>query len=643
MTHLPILLLLLLVDDAPPPRLLRIDAVNRFGERLEAVEVCAVAASACDALRRSGSAPQAPFVLPAAAVRVRLSSPGFESKEVDVPGDLSVPVEVRLAASGSVAASAVSRDLKRGSSLDVTLRPAPPAGGRKALSKRLTLPPAGRAEEALFDDVPAGRWILTWSGPDVALGEKAVEVGDRRVAIGRLPLSPGILVEGVVRDDLGTPIGRATITLPGETERPDLTVDTGDDGRFVVRGVPISGRYAWRAHARGFISADGDLGGETLLEITLDRAEKLVGEVVDENGKAVEGARLDLTYSPEKGSFLSEGGDERTDAAGAFTLIRSRRFKALLTVHAEGFRPHRRVLAEAGAASIGRETDLGTIRLERGRSLRGRVTDGATGEPISEAAVTVSAPSSSSLDGLYVSDGGRATTGADGRYEIGGLPRKQALVLQVSRDGYATASRRTSLEDEILDVALGAGGRVAGRVCGDALVLSSTQVELDSDGPQQETKVRPGADGSFEMLRVEAGRWRAKLHWAVFALDGSLRTYTASAHDPEADFVVRDGQTTHVSLGCDGLPVSGRLVHDGRSLAGARAWLRDADQAVPGALLGTDAEGRFSTRVAAPGRYYVSVWSPDGRGFLVGATPCDVSPGGGVCIVDVKPQEPSAD
>lgn len=625
--------------EEPPGRLVRLDAVDRFGERVGA-SACVVTGETCAPVPRSGDASSASLVLPPGHVRLRVTAPGFAAREVDVPVSADT-LRVRLTATGSVVGSAVSLDGRRASSLDIRLAPEEIDSRRAPITARLDLPAAPKPARLEMPDVPSGTWRLGWVGPGVAAGEKRVRVGEAAADVGRLPLAPGVTLEGTVRDDLGSPIPRAGVHLapkdPDSEARPFDTV-SDENGAFAVRGVPATERHRWIARARGYVAAEGETGGESRLEIVLERAERLTGRVVDDDGNPVDGARVTLVFSPAKGSFIAGAGEEITDRDGAFSIFRERRSRASLSVRAGSFRRARRALPEAGVAAVGRETDLGTIRLERGRRIAGRVTDAETEAPLPGVRVEVTGPTRNE-DGFADFDAGSATTADDGRYQVDGLGKKSRLTVHFAREGYATARRVLAEDEEGIDVTLGRGGRIEGRVCGDGLVLSSSQVRVGRSRLAGEAPMRPGSDGTFRVERAEAGPWVASLEWAVFGPDGSPRAGMTSTDDPTSAFRVRDGEIAHVTIGCEGVAVSGRVARDGRPLGEARGWLRPLEGPEgSGALFGTDALGRFAARVRVPGPYGVIVWLPGERAFLTGTAPCLVTASGGSCAADVAPE-----
>jgi hypothetical protein len=99
-----------------------------------------------------------------------------------------------------------------------------------------------------------------------------------------------------------------------------------------------------------------------------------------------------------------------------------------------------------------------------------------------------------------------------------------------------------------------------------------------------------------------------------------------------ASVQVKEGETTQVSLGCDGIPLSGVLTRGGRPAASEIVTL-SLGGVMSDAL--TDVLGTFSTRVPSPGRWLLSA----GGSPLTDAASCEVPPGGlEGCRVELAPQ-----
>jgi Carboxypeptidase regulatory-like domain len=139
----------------------------------------------------------------------------------------------------------------------------------------------------------------------------------------------------------------------------------------------------------------------------------------------------------------------RTDERGEFRFEDLAEAGYLLVAY-PGDRPHAYTVA-AVTASKG---DRVRIEIPRGRRLSGRVTDHATGAPIVGARLSV-----------YLASKLRATTDAEGRYEIHGVERTSDLLVEA--DGYpehAFTCFDPAGADLNGDVTLGAGGTILGRV-----------------------------------------------------------------------------------------------------------------------------------------------------------------------------------
>ena len=126
---------------------------------------------------------------------------------------------------------------------------------------------------------------------DLAEGE-AKDLGDLRMA-------PGVLLQGVVRDDAGAPIEKATVSLKDMQGRPVQLFSmatTGSDGRYAMHSIE-PGRYTVHFQARGHAP------GEQSIEITdagasangtLPRGGAVWVTVRNPDGEPLQGVRVRL-------------------------------------------------------------------------------------------------------------------------------------------------------------------------------------------------------------------------------------------------------------------------------------------------------------------------------------------------------------
>ncbi len=632
-------------EEPPPTRSVALRVVDRLGRPVADASVCLL--PACTRLVAEASGDGLGVTLPAPVegagpARLRLEAPGFAPAEVDVPAAPSGALPVQLTAKGSVAATFLALDERREGSLVVGL--APVAAGRLAgpgkpfVEKRLTLPKRpGRAKVA-FDDVPPGTWALVFSGPGIAAGMKAVPVAGKPADAGTIGLTPGFAVEGAVRDDLGVPVRGARVLLqevaPFDDREAFLAETiTGDDGGFGVPGAPSERPIVWVVRAAGHMEAKGRLGGETRLEVVLERAQRVDGKVVDAEGAPVRGAAVAVRYVRERSS-RNHGRRIETDEDGSFAFHREMPDRTAVEVKAEGFRPLKRELEPLAEAGWPKETSLGELMLDPGRSLRGRTVDGATGAAVG--GVDVKTTVARKEGSVVVLDEQRATTDADGRFELSGLPPEGPVTLAARATGYAPKSLEVSEEADEVEVVLGKGGRVEGRLCGRPHELARSEVQLERPGlgDPREGAQKPDAAGRVVFTGVEPGRRTFARAWVY---ESPLRpgSWAMMMGGTRGSVEVEEGRTVMLELGCAGIPFSGLLLREGAPFASKVVVFTGPGESAADAM--TDGVGRFSTLAPAPGTYepYTDAVPPPGLTWA--PVSCDVPPGGlESCLLDLR-------
>ncbi len=345
------------------------------------------------------------------------------------------------------------------------------------------------------------------------------EGGEQRVDLSlAVPAAvTGRVIDGATREG----IKNASVTLWNSEQLGDANraITTDADGYFSANDLPAARYYLW-VSAEGYATQDGwetrqqvDLskGGETNIgDIPLSRTATVLGVIVDKDGNPVAKAACRLTQA---GAIGWGGGFESDRSAddGKFEIKNVEPGIYTLSVRSDehGVAEKADVRVESGKA-----TDLGTIRLELGESLTGRVVDSG-GAGIAGASVTLRQPREDNrfmgmAPGTHISS---TQTDADGAFTINSVPQGE-LTVSVEAKGYAELEHKFKFPSAPLTLKLVRGGTLTGRVVdatgnplqGVAISLmphDSPQYTMWKASPQQMWWAR----GEEEAETSDAGRF----------------------------------------------------------------------------------------------------------------------------------------
>lgn len=547
----------------------------------------------------------------------------------------AAPVALVLLAARQVVGRVQGADRQPVAGAEIRLRPAASAEDRERQA-RLRAASPDSPPQAVSD--AAGRFTVAEAPGldlDVAVartGFAPLELRGVKLApgtgpadLGALTLTPGARVAGQVVDGRGRPVAGASVFRllqagqPGELaeglrdRKPDAA--TGADGRFALADLSPGLPVHLLVTARGYlpeIRRGVQPPTAKPVVVRLQAGVSLAGRVIDEAGRPVPGAEVELVWAP------SVPGHERLQAGAAVsrhaTADRDGRFeipdlpldRVTLAVDAPGFAPSRGVEA---ALPLPKGEEL-TVRLERGATLEGRVSTSA-GEPVSGVRILVGPAAGVSDD--------------DGVYRVDGV-QPGPRVVEARHPAYETLRRPVSLDAGAnhLDLVLPAGQEVRGRVVDPAgEPMPGAMVQLGSEAPRDPRwyRARADADGAFTLAPVGRG---------TFRLRASADGYA-------------DGEIDGVEVGAeavDGLVVTlqaaGRI--HGRILGLQPAELpgvevRASDGSGDERLAEVDAAGGYALAGLAPGDWRLEATVEDGRRAAQARVPL---PPGGDAVRDLE-------
>jgi hypothetical protein len=484
----------------------------------------------------------------------------------------------------------------------------------RSLTTMLTVRSSGDGRFAV-SGLPPGRHRLEARAPGFApeTFEATAVRGDADA--GDVRLSRGLTVRGVVRGPDGRPVPDAVVRVelgpqPVPVESPETR--SGSDGRFTLPGLrPGAVRLVASAEGLGRGTASAETGVDDVV-LVLKPYGGIRGVVVDEAQRPVTAFRV-TARAPDFRGFHT---DEASDAEGRFEL----RDVEPGTYAVEARAPGRvRAALPAVVVSEGVPTDVGTLVLRGGGTIRGQVVD-KSGAPVAGAELT----GRQGRNQISFGDDTTAVSDAAGQFELNGFaagPVQLAATHPLYAPAQATVEVDPAGEPAEATLTLSTGGRIEGRLARrDGTPITTGRINvmpLNAIGPGGLLLLAPDADGRFVAERVPPGRVR------VTWLKGSGGSFQ-SAQMREAEVV--DGQTTTLDLTLAEIRVSGKVTRGGQPVPGVRVQFAggqsmrmmfsgggrgarpDAEQ--PGV---TREDGTYEITVDEPGPGRISVASLDGR------------------------------
>lgn len=424
-------------------------------------------------------------------------------------------------------------------------------------------------------------------------------------------------ITGIVLDERNQPVAEAEVeaTVSNPPWGPDRQrTRTDAAGRFSIPEVPEGWYHSLRVSRAGYAPTLLGIIPQAASEyrFTLHPGATVSGRVVDEAGRAVQGARIDL--------FPKGGLDGEQDlrlyraisrADGGFEIrdLPAERFE-LRVAHRDHFLLIRETLTPPGPARV----DLGRLSLTSGKRLAGKLLDSKK-HPLAGFSIWSGDPDDPGLE-WYGDDDPRlapvGVTAPDGSFSIPRTAARQALFFcspDSERHAVQVPDGASEIPPFLLDLSP-PSPRISGRI-------------LDESGkPVRGARVRPGTTGGFtprswypceEDLRDgtvtdKAGRFSLRLD-ALETPNGTTLDLWAEAPGylrevrTAGDLSLR--QSVEIVLS-RGTTVSGQIfAPDGSPAAGARVYAGipayEEMNAGRAPETRTDAQGRYRLTGVRPG------------------------------------------
>lgn len=323
-------------------------------------------------------------------------------------------------------------------------------------------------------------------------------------------------IAGIVVDEKGAPVPEVSVNaypdmLAGaKAENAALagfsSATTDGEGRFVIRGLPDDQYRLWATRALG---ADGGAWSRNSTPARVgERNARL--ELPSPGGLTIE---VRLAGEPPQHATVQVGFGAPTPMdEGKLTIRDLAPGTYDLTLHSLEFAE--RMLRDV-KVEPGRVTDLGTIVVEKGRVLVGRVVDRA-GRPVAGAKVRVGErlfSAGNADDGQLAQYDALAnvrsgTTGADGSFTIIGVPPKPTSAAAETASGRSlpVTIPATAGNPPPVDLVIEGFGTIAGKVTRRGQPVPGVAVdEVVKGAPAQNSFAQTREDGTFVMERVIEG------------------------------------------------------------------------------------------------------------------------------------------
>jgi len=513
--------------------------------------------------------------------------------------------------------------------LDVRLQP-PSTGRRRGMAlggndvdrEKITSQGDGKF---LVKSLDAGTFDLTLQPLDYAdvtregLKLKAGETVD----LGTIRVKESKKISGRITDTSGQPVANASISglwVDGEA-RFSREARSGADGRYRLSGLGEQPLRNLSVRATGYATANRESAapGDTAVDFTLEKTGSVVGKVQYRGGAVPAAFRVQASSEanekqerPGMRIVIGGGQDEEqifTDPSGNFRVDNVNPGMVTITAKADGKAPTRKSGLKVDSDQV---VDAGTLILDDGRALRGRVVAAKDDAPVPGATVSVAPPQGFMMSSDRTS-AGLAITSIDGTFEIAGLePRTYAV--DATQPDYSPNTGRveigTDADTDDFVIKLSRGGTITGLVR-DAQRQPQANVQVlmtkvpMAGGPQT---VSTGADGRYAFEKIAPGEYmvlRAPAGGGPLMLFGGMKQVT-----------VREGETTTHDLDeAAKITLTGRVLKGGQPVANAMLLFGSGDG--NGAMTDirqsrSDAEGRYQVGLDNAGTYGVVVTSSGG-------------------------------
>ncbi|MFP2900902.1 carboxypeptidase regulatory-like domain-containing protein, partial [Corallococcus sp. 4LFB] len=313
----------------------------------------------------------------------------------------------------------------------------------------------------------------------VLRGSETVELALRLDLDGR--------VGGIVVDAEGRPLADVAVDATAKEDEASggrafspLSAKTGPDGRFVLEPLARDWDYELEAVKPGYAlpRPPGKGGFDEDPELAPDdetpeqMSERIHRWLEDQEGPKVIAragnmdVRIVMAFQGRvTGRLVKQDGTPITrftvneeavrDPKGAFTVYVDEPGPQHLTFEVPGHALTQRDVD----VPAGRDVDLGTVRVEAGRVIKGRVVDDATGTPLAGVSVSLALPQEDVANAEHASSFADVLTGLDGTFQFPAV-ESRPYVLTVQEAEHASLERIVGPTEDTLELRLPSATRL---------------------------------------------------------------------------------------------------------------------------------------------------------------------------------------
>ncbi|RKH61549.1 carboxypeptidase regulatory-like domain-containing protein, partial [Corallococcus aberystwythensis] len=288
-------------------------------------------------------------------------------------------------------------------------------------------------------------------------------------------------VGGIVVDAEGRPLADVAVDASAKEDEASngrsyspLSTKTGPDGRFVLEPLARDWDYELTAMKPGYAlprpprkdDADEDFEFGSDDESPEDMRERIDQWMEDQEGPRVLAragnmdVRIVLAFQGRvTGRLVKADGKPITrftvneeavrDPKGAFTVFVDEPGPQHLTFEVPGHALTQRDVD----VPAGRDVDLGTVRVDAGRVIKGRVMDDATGTPLAGVRVSLALPQEDVANAEHAESFADVITSLDGTFQLPAV-ESRPYVLTVQEAEHASLERRVGPNEDTLELRL---------------------------------------------------------------------------------------------------------------------------------------------------------------------------------------------